>query len=120
MTNLFAKYDVAGPRYTSYPTVPYWENAPSESEWISALRDELNASAAKGSGAAIYLHLPFCESLCTFCACNKIVTRQHSRTRPYIETLRREWQIYLERLGMDKIPVSEIHLGGGTPTFMSP
>ncbi len=119
MTNLFAKYDVAGPRYTSYPTVPYWETAPTESAWIAALRAELDASAAKNEGAAIYLHLPFCESLCTFCACNKIITRQHSRARPYIETLQHEWQIYLQKLQLQKIPVSEIHLGGGTPTFMS-
>jgi oxygen-independent coproporphyrinogen-3 oxidase len=119
VTNLFAKYDVAGPRYTSYPTVPYWETAPTESAWIAALRAELDASAAKNEGAAIYLHLPFCESLCTFCACNKIITRQHSRARPYIETLQHEWQIYLQKLQLQKIPVSEIHLGGGTPTFMS-
>lgn len=120
MTNLFAKYDVAGPRYTSYPTVPYWEDAPTEVEWIAALKSELTASAAKGEGAAIYLHLPFCESLCTFCACNKIITKQHSRALPYIETVKREWGMYLSKLGMDAISVSEIHLGGGTPTFMSP
>ncbi len=120
MKNLFEKYDVAGPRYTSYPTVPYWETAPTESEWIAALRAELESSIQKNRGAAIYMHLPFCESLCTFCACNKIVTKNHGRARPYIETLQREWKIYLEKLGMQKIPVAEVHLGGGTPTFMSP
>ena len=120
MTNLFAKYDVAGPRYTSYPTVPYWETAPTELEWIAALRAELSASVEKNRGAAIYLHLPFCESLCTFCACNKIITRHHERAKPYIETLKQEWKLYLEKLDMQKVPVAEVHLGGGTPTFMSP
>lgn len=120
MTHLFEKYDVAGPRYTSYPTVPYWEGVPSESEWIAALRAELNVSAEHHRGAAIYLHLPFCESLCTFCACNKIITKNHGRSQPYMETMKREWAMYLEKLGAGKIPVAEVHLGGGTPTFMSP
>lgn len=120
MTNLFEKYDVAGPRYTSYPTVPYWESAPGQAEWIAALRWELSNSAKKNLGAAVYIHLPFCEALCTFCACNKIITKNHDRARPYIETVQREWKIYLEKLQMKKIPVAEIHLGGGTPTFMVP
>ena len=120
MTNLFAKYDVAGPRYTSYPTVPYWETAPTEDQWISALRDELNVGTAAGHGAALYLHLPFCEQLCTFCACNRIITHHHERSRPYVRTLLREWQLYLEKLDTKNIPVAEVHLGGGTPTFMSP
>lgn len=120
MSNLFAKYDVAGPRYTSYPTVPYWETAPSEAQWIAALRDELSANAQENHGAAIYVHLPFCEALCTFCACNRIITSHHSRSRPYNDTVKREWQLYLEKLQIQQIPVAEVHLGGGTPTFMSP
>jgi len=120
MSSLFEKYDVAGPRYTSYPTVPYWETAPTESQWIAALNDELAASTQNNRGAAIYVHLPFCEALCTFCACNKIITKNHSRARPYIETVKREWSLYLKKLGAQKIRVAEIHLGGGTPTFMSP
>lgn len=120
MTSLFKKYDVAGPRYTSYPTVPYWETAPTQLKWIAALRTELNHSAQKNRGAAIYIHLPFCEALCTFCACNKIITKNHERSRPYIETVLREWKNYLKQLQMQKILVAEIHLGGGTPTFMTP
>jgi len=120
VTSLFEKYDVAGPRYTSYPTVPYWETAPPQLEWIAALHAELSNSAKKNRGAAIYIHLPFCEALCTFCACNKIITKNHDRSRPYIETVQREWKIYLQKLQMQKIPVAEVHLGGGTPTFMTP
>lgn len=120
VSNLLKKYDVQGPRYTSYPTVPYWDHSPSEVQWLEHLKNELTQSAASHRGAAIYIHLPFCESLCTFCACNKIITKNHKRSAAYIELVKAEWQLYLDKLAIEKIPVAEVHLGGGTPTFMTP
>lgn len=120
LTQLLRKYDTPGPRYTSYPTVPYWDDTPGEEQWITHLSAELEAARQRDHGAALYFHLPFCESLCTFCACNKIVTKKHEQAQPYIRTVLKEWALYREKLGRAGIPVSELHLGGGTPTFMSP
>lgn len=120
LKDLLKKYDVQGPRYTSYPTVPCWDTTPTEERWISHLSNELEKNIANGHGAAIYLHIPFCEALCTFCACNRIVTRKHERSMPYIKAIHQEWDIYKSRLNRNSIPVAEIHIGGGTPTFMSP
>lgn len=120
LKDLLKKYDVQGPRYTSYPTVPCWDTTPNEDQWISHLSAELDKNIANGHGAAIYLHIPFCEALCTFCACNRVVTRKHERSMPYIKAIHQEWDIYKSRLNRSSIPVAEIHIGGGTPTFMSP
>ena len=113
MQDLIAKYNVPGPRYTSYPTVPFWEdNDFSTQNWISSLQQQ------DSKALSLYIHLPFCESLCTFCACNKRITKRHDVEKPYIEAVLKEWQMYLEIL--DETPVlKEIHLGGGTPTFFS-
>jgi len=114
--NLISKYNVPGPRYTSYPTVPYWENKSfSTNAWIESLKRSFN----KNREVSIYIHLPFCESLCTFCGCNKRITTKHSVETPYIESLLREWDLYLEILG-EKPIIREVHLGGGTPTFFAP
>lgn len=120
LKDLLKKYDVQGPRYTSYPTVPCWDTTPSEDQWTQHLGAELNKSISIGHGAALYLHIPFCEALCTFCACNRIITRKHERSMPYIKAIHQEWEIYKSRLKRGSLPVSEIHIGGGTPTFMSP
>ncbi len=117
--NLFKKYNTPGPRYTSYPTVPYWEKTPTEAEWISGILQSMQAAHKKGVGAAVYIHIPFCQSLCTYCGCNTRITRNKEVSTPYIATLLKEFKIYSEKLGR-KILVSEIHLGGGTPTFLSP
>ncbi len=120
---LLKKYNVAGPRYTSYPTVPYWETNPTPAQWIRSIGDALSESETKKIGAAIYLHVPFCESLCTYCGCNTRITRNHSVTTPYIECIHREWKMYqqeLGRTGSNTIPLQELHLGGGTPTFLKP
>jgi len=114
--NLFKKYNVAGPRYTSYPTVPYWETSPTPEQWIEHLGRELAAS----QGAAVYVHIPFCESLCTFCGCNKRITKKHERATLYTAAVHKEWALYKEKLTVASIPVSEVHLGGGTPTFYTP
>lgn len=117
--SLIDKYNVPGPRYTSYPTVPYWEETNfSEQKWIESLQRSF-AESNDTDGISIYVHLPFCESLCTFCACHKRITKQHGVERPYIETVLREWEMYVKLLG--KRPrIKELHLGGGTPTFFSP
>ncbi|MGA9588749.1 MAG: oxygen-independent coproporphyrinogen III oxidase [Salegentibacter sp.] len=117
--NLIAKYNVAGPRYTSYPTVPYWNDATFSPEaWKETLQKSFKESNSK-EGISIYIHLPFCESLCTFCGCNKRITRNHGVERPYLESVAREWELYLE-LFDEKPVIKEVHLGGGTPTFFSP
>ena len=114
---LLEKYNVPGPRYTSYPTVPYWERNPSQEEWLTSLQNSLRSS----TGAAIYVHIPFCESLCTYCGCNNRITRNRSVGMPYVHTLLKEFALYREHLKLEgKIPLGELHLGGGTPTFLAP
>lgn len=115
MCNLVQKYNVPGPRYTSYPTVPFWDSSTfSVQNWI----ESLNHPAYKNQPISLYIHLPFCESLCTFCACNKRITKQHSVEQPYIEAVLKEWNMYASILGENPV-IEEIHLGGGTPTFFS-
>ena len=117
-SNLISKYNVAGPRYTSYPTVPYWDN---KSFSLKAWKETLIRSFKESNtseGISIYIHLPFCESLCTFCGCNKRITKKHSVEIPYINSVIKEWEMYCDLL--DGRPViKELHLGGGTPTFFS-
>ncbi|MGA8852836.1 MAG: oxygen-independent coproporphyrinogen III oxidase [Christiangramia sp.] len=116
---LIEKYNVPGPRYTSYPTVPYWDDLNfSLKNWKSSIKKSFKESNSL-EGISIYIHLPFCESLCTFCGCNKRITRNHRVELPYIRSIIREWEMYCELL--EKRPViKELHLGGGTPTFFSP
>ena len=115
---LLQKYNVPGPRYTSYPTVPFWKNSTlSELEWLDTIH--LNYKTFGSNEISLYIHLPFCESLCTFCGCHKRITKNHAVESPYIDAVIAEWKIYLSKL--DFIPViRELHLGGGTPTFFSP
>jgi len=116
---LVNKYNIAGPRYTSYPTVPYWNQETfSLKNWKSSLIHSFNESNAT-EGISIYIHLPFCESLCTFCGCNKRITTQHNVESPYINAVLKEWNLYL-KLFSEKPIIKEMHLGGGTPTFFSP
>lgn len=115
--NLIAKYNIAVPRYTSYPTVPYWDKTPTQEEWKEHVAQTFKASNSK-NGISLYIHLPYCESLCTYCACNTRITINHQVEKPYIESLLKEWQLYLNVFG-EKPKIKEIHLGGGTPTFFS-
>ena len=115
-----AKYDVAGPRYTSYPTVPYWEDTPSEAQWLEHVGAALRDSTTEGPGASIYVHVPFCRALCTFCGCNTRVTRTHTIIMPYVQAVLTEYALYRERLGIERLELGELHLGGGTPTFLDP
>lgn len=117
---LLRKYDVPGPRYTSYPTILHWDNTPTTAEWLQSISDSLDLTEREGSGAAIYLHIPYCRSLCTYCGCNSRITSSKSVGQRYVGTVLREWEIYCEQLQRSgPIPVSELHLGGGTPTFLS-
>jgi oxygen-independent coproporphyrinogen-3 oxidase len=117
--DLVAKYHVAAPRYTSYPTVPYWDNESFDTEkWTYAVRGSFNYSNAK-DGISLYIHLPFCESLCTYCGCNTRITRNHGVEEPYIRAVLNEWAIY-QKTFRAKPVIRELHLGGGTPTFFNP
>lgn len=117
MSELFKKYDIPAPRYTSYPTVPYWQNNLDTDTWIG----HLNATLEKGdAGWSMYVHVPFCESLCTFCGCNNVITRNHTLEDRYVNTLLAEWRLYLAQVpSLRERPLKQIHLGGGTPTFLS-
>lgn len=117
-TRLIRKYNVPGPRYTSYPTVPYWESNPTELEWKELIKGTFDASNQK-EGISLYIHLPFCENLCTFCGCHKRITKKHNVEQPYIDTVLKEWQLYCDVL-VERPKIAEIHLGGGTPTFFAP
>jgi oxygen-independent coproporphyrinogen III oxidase len=117
--SLVQKYNVPGPRYTSYPTVPYWEeNLFSVEQWKASFMKSFVESNAT-EGISLYIHLPFCESLCTFCGCNKRITKRHEVEHPYIDAVLKEWNLYCD-LFSEKPIIKEIHLGGGTPTFFSP
>ncbi|PWB24497.1 oxygen-independent coproporphyrinogen III oxidase [Flavobacterium sp. HTF] len=116
--SLTQKYNVPGPRYTSYPTVPYWNEAAFTTEkWESSFQKAFSESNSQ-NGISLYIHLPFCESMCTFCGCNKRITKNHSVEETYIKALLKEWSLYC-RLLPEKPSIKEIHLGGGTPTFFS-
>jgi len=118
MKNLIAKYNVAVPRYTSYPTVPNWDvNGFSTSQYLSIAEEQFQL--ANKAGIALYIHLPYCESLCTYCGCNTRITVNHAVEKPYIDAVLSEWKQYLS-LFNDPPRIKEIHLGGGTPTFFCP
>lgn len=117
--SIVQKYNVPGPRYTSYPTVPYWEEENFHLEdWKRTLLQSFKESN-EAEGISLYIHLPFCESLCTFCGCNKRITKRHEVEDPYITAIIKEWKLYCELFPTQPI-IKEIHLGGGTPTFFSP
>ena len=117
-TSLIQKYNIPGPRYTSYPTVPFWDEAQfTKDKWLETFKTSFEESNNE-QGISLYIHLPFCESLCTFCACHKHITKRHSMEDNYIETVLKEWRLYLDLMSAKPI-IKEIHLGGGTPTFFS-
>jgi oxygen-independent coproporphyrinogen-3 oxidase len=116
--DLLVKYNQPVPRYTSYPTVPFWKEDLNPRDWEKLFMDQFNAADPE-DGISLYIHLPFCESLCTYCGCNKKITTQHSVEETYIDSILAEWKLYCAL--MKKRPViRELHLGGGTPTFFSP
>ena len=114
--HLLTKYDVPAPRYTSYPTVPYWDDTPPlADQWKCLLKQQ----ATTHPEISLYIHLPYCESLCTFCGCNKRITKNHNVESPYIDAVLKEWKLYMNIFPKKPI-IKEIHLGGGTPTFFAP
>jgi oxygen-independent coproporphyrinogen III oxidase len=117
-TALIRKYNVAAPRYTSYPTVPFWdEKGISRADWQASFRRAFDESNEQ-EGISLYIHLPFCESLCTFCGCHKHISKRHEVEQPYIAAVLKEWALYLDLLPT-RVRIKELHLGGGTPTFFS-
>ena len=116
--DLVKKYNQPVPRYTSYPTVPFWKDHLNAEHWKDLLKQQF-AVHNGNEGISLYIHLPFCESLCTYCGCNKKITTNHSVEDEYLLMIEKEFSLYLELL-QEKPVIREIHLGGGTPTFFSP
>ena len=117
-TELLRRFDVPGPRYTSYPTADRFVEAFGEREYILALQQRRVGSVGKVMPLSLYVHIPFCESLCYYCACNKIITRHPERAEVYLRYLSREIDLHTAHCGVGQ-PVSQLHFGGGTPTFLS-
>lgn len=119
MCSIIQKYNVPGPRYTSYPTVPYWNLSTfSGKKWEASVKKSFDASNTS-EGISLYIHLPFCESMCTFCGCHKRITKRHDVELPYLRSLLKEWKLYRDLFSKRPV-IKELHLGGGTPTFFSP
>jgi len=115
---LLRRYDVAGPRYTSYPTADRFVEAFGEADYLQALAQRREGVAVKAYPLSLYVHIPFCEALCYYCACNKIITKHHERGAEYLRYLEREVSLTIAHLGNGQT-VSQLHLGGGSPTFLS-
>lgn len=115
---LLRRYDVPGPRYTSYPTADRFVEAFGADDYIVALQQHKILAASKAQPLSVYVHIPFCASLCYYCACNKIITKHHERAAEYLRYLERELDLHLAYLEPGQT-VSQLHLGGGTPTFLS-
>jgi len=111
---LIEKYDVQAPRYTSYPPVPYWEKAPTSELWFEHIRQTF---AQKGRRVDLYIHIPFCRQICHYCGCNRIESSDQGLMRQYVEALKKEWDLYKNELG--NFELASLHLGGGTPTWLS-
>ena len=112
--DLLAKYDVSGPRYTSYPTVVQFDDAIDELHYILHSQQQ----PSRFTPLSLYIHLPFCKSLCHYCACNKVITKKPDQIGPYLDHLHREMALIKLQLGVEKRPIVQLHWGGGTPTFL--
>ncbi len=115
---LLRRFDVAGPRYTSYPTADRFVEAFTATDLESALAQRRTGPAPLSLPLSLYVHIPFCESLCYYCACNKIITKKHERSAAYLRSLAHEVDLYTRHLGRGQA-VTQLHLGGGTPTFFN-
>ena len=116
--SLIRQYDVSGPRYTSYPTADRFVEAFTAQDYIQALEQRRSGASALALPLSLYVHIPFCESLCYYCACNKIITKHHDRATAYLNYLRREVELHIQHMGSGQT-VSQLHFGGGSPTFLS-
>ena len=115
---LLRRYDVPGPRYTSYPTADRFIEAFGQEDYVLALEQRRHHSTTKALPMSLYVHVPFCEALCYYCACNKIITKHHERAQTYLQYLEKEVALQVEHCGKGQL-VSQLHLGGGSPTFLS-
>jgi oxygen-independent coproporphyrinogen-3 oxidase len=115
---LLQRYDVSGPRYTSYPTADRFVEAFGEQDYLQALDQRRQGVAARRLPLSLYVHIPFCKSLCYYCACNKIITKHHDKAVTYLDYLEREIALHIEHIGKGH-SVSQLHLGGGSPTFLN-
>lgn len=118
---ILTRLDVAGPRYTSYPTADRFVEAYGPAQYLQALQQRVEGGGAIGGAAtplSIYVHIPFCESVCYYCACNKVITKHHERSVEYLDALRTEIDLTVEQLGRGQA-VSQLHFGGGSPTFLT-
>ena len=115
---LLTRFDVPGPRYTSYPTADRFVEAFGESQYVQALQMRQSGAFGQQLPLSLYVHIPFCESLCYYCACNKIITKHKERAADYLRYLSKEVELHTLHLGQGQA-VSQLHLGGGTPTFLS-
>ncbi|RZJ54841.1 MAG: oxygen-independent coproporphyrinogen III oxidase, partial [Acidovorax sp.] len=115
---LLRRFDVPGPRYTSYPTADRFVEAFGQDDYVLALEQRRAGTGAKALPLSLYVHIPFCESLCYYCACNKIITKHHDRADVYLRYLSREIDLHTAHCGTGQV-VSQLHLGGGSPTFLS-
>jgi oxygen-independent coproporphyrinogen III oxidase len=115
---MLTRFDVPGPRYTSYPTADRFVEAFGEADYIQVLQQRQSGRVGQVPPLSLYVHIPFCESLCYYCACNKIITKHKDRAATYLRYLTKEVILHSQHLGRGQ-PVSQLHLGGGTPTFMS-
>lgn len=111
--DLVKKYDRQGPRYTSYPPVPFWNGAPTKEQWINDLKDSYNVE----QGVDLYIHIPFCKTICHYCGCNRIECRDIPE-KQYLDALVSEWNSYTDNLS--SLSINSVHFGGGTPTTISP
>ena len=111
---LLEKYSVPGPRYTSYPTAPHFHTGFGEADWAETL-----AAPAADRALSLYTHIPFCDSLCHYCGCNMVATRDYNKTRPYLATLDGEMAHTAQRVDGTRV-VHQLHWGGGTPTYLNP
>jgi oxygen-independent coproporphyrinogen-3 oxidase len=115
---LVRKYNQPVPRYTSYPTVPFWKDEINPQQWADNFSRSFDEENHR-NGISLYIHLPFCESLCTYCGCNKKITTNHKVEDEYLVAIQKEWLLYRKQMKQTPI-IREIHLGGGTPTFFAP
>lgn len=117
LNDLLASYDVPGPRYTSYPTIDQCTESVGSIEFEDALRSRCLGGLRRP--LSLYVHVPFCESVCYYCACNKVVTKKHDRVAHYLNCIEREAML-IARMGTGNLtPVTQFHMGGGTPTFLN-
>ncbi len=116
--DLLRRFDIPGPRYTSYPTADRFVEAFTAADYSQALVQRRTGPAALTLPLSLYIHIPFCESLCYYCGCNKIITKHHDRAASYLRYLAREVDLHTAELGLGQA-VTQLHLGGGTPTFLS-